>query len=95
MSELYAPMHGGKPSQSRNPVNCEKTWIAMMLAPLPTPSIGRPAGDPFPVAMPATWVPCQQPSRLSGQYVPAPGPICSSSPFGQSVRELLAEDVVE
>ena len=54
MSDVYAPRHGGAPLQSKNPLICEKTWTAMMLAPRPTPQIGRSAGVPFPAAMPAT-----------------------------------------
>ena len=90
---MYAPMHGGESPQAE-PSNREKTWIDMMLAPRPTPQIGTPDGVPLPAAMPATWVPCQQPPSSSGQYTPAPGPICSSAPFGQSVV-LCCADVVE
>ena len=85
MSDVNAPRQGGAPPQSRNRLIREKTWTAMMPAPFPTPQIGRSAGVPLPAAMPATWVPCQQPSRSSGQLTAAPGPICSSRPFGQSV----------
>src|SRR5437667_11843037 len=85
MSEVNAPRHGGAPPQSRKLLIREKTWIDMMLAPRPTPQMGRSNGVPSPAAMPATWVPCQQPSGSSGQYTPAPGPICSSAPFEQMV----------
>src|SRR2546428_10872917 len=88
-------MQGGEPPQSKNPSNREKTWTDMMLAPRPTPQIGRPDGVPFPAAMPATWVPCQQPSSSSGQYAPAPVPICPSAPFGQSVVLRCADAVEE
>ncbi len=66
----------------------------MMLAPRPTPKIGRSRDVPSPATMPATCVPCQQPSISSGQFTAAPGPICSAAPFGQSVV-LCSPDVVE
>ena len=94
MSEVNAPRHGGAPPQSRKLLIREKTWIDMMLAPRPTPQMGKSSDVPSPATMPATCVPCQQPSRSSGQYTPAPGPICSSAPFGQSVV-LWNPDVVE
>src|SRR2546426_4226597 len=40
ISDVYAPMQGGEPPQSKNPSNREKTWTDMMLAPRPTPQIG-------------------------------------------------------
>ena len=66
MSEVYAPRHGGWPPQSRNLLICEKTWIAMRLAPLPDApdrQIGRisvPGDDARHV------MPCQQPWASSG-----------------------------
>jgi len=79
------------PPQSADLVNREKICTAMMLAPRPTPQIASD-GVPFPAAMPATWVPCQQPS--SEQSAAAPGPTCSSVPFGQS-EVLRRRTVVE
>src|SRR4029434_5744612 len=73
-------MQGGVPPQSENVVNSEKTCTAISCAPLATPENETPAPVPLPAAIPATWVPCQQP--LSGQFTPAPGPICWSWPLG-------------
>src|SRR5205823_367389 len=84
------------------------TWSSLVVAPTLTAvethagALSRSMAPLFPeattvampAAMPATWVPCQQPSSSSGQYTPAPVPICSSAPFGQSVV-LRCADVVE
>src|SRR6185503_17574487 len=67
MSDVNAPRHGGAPPQSKKLLILEKTWTAMMLAPRPTPEIGRSNNLPSAATMPATCVPCQQPSGSSEQ----------------------------
>src|SRR2546427_13099535 len=86
-------MQGGEPPQSKNPSNREKTWTDMMLAPRPTPQIGRPDGVPVPAAMPAAGVAWQQPSSSSRQYTPAPEPISPSAPLRQNLVHRLADEV--
>src|SRR5262245_20696877 len=67
--------------QSTELLNPENTCTPMMLASLATPEklVPRPA------AIPATWVPCSQPSIVVGQLMPAPFPTWVVCPFGHSV----------
>jgi hypothetical protein len=83
MSDVNAPAHGANPPQLRGLKTSEKTWTAMIRAPLATPENVCPAAAPFPAAMPATCVPWIQSASAHGAA--APGPICSSRPFGQNV----------
>jgi hypothetical protein len=92
MSEVQASAQGGDPPQSEALVNFEKTWTAMICAPLATPEKATPAPAPLPAAMPATCVPCQQTD--SGQLAPDPGPVCWVEPFGHIVM-LCPETVLE
>src|SRR5688572_6094007 len=64
MSDVNACRQGAEVPQSIELVNWEKTWTAMIWAPLATPEDVAP----LPAAIPATWVPCQHPPR--GQGVP-------------------------
>ena len=84
-SELQPATQGAKKPQSWNRLNRENTWIAMTDAPLATPENVLARGTPLPAAIPATCVPWSHPKSESGQLTPAPGPTCSSWPFGQSV----------
>ena len=75
MSDVQASTQGADPPQSEALRNLEKTWTAMICAPLATPEKATPAPPPLPAAMPATCVPCQQLLEI-GQLTPAPGPVC-------------------
>ncbi len=91
-SDVQASTHGAEPPHVTGLVNLEKTCTAMICAPLATPENATPAPAPLPAAIPATCVPCQQ--TLSGQFTPAPGPVCWLEPFGHSVT-LLPLTVLE
>ena len=77
-SESHASTHGVAPWHRVASSMREKTWIAMMRAPLATPEIDCPAGVPFPAAMPATWVPCQHPALVRAHGAADPAPCCCS-----------------
>ncbi len=93
-SESQASTHGvGRPWHWLASSMRENTWTAMIRAPLATPENACPAGGPFPAAMPATWVPCQQPSSIKGHGAAEPVPCACSCPFGQTV--LLPKNAYE
>src|SRR5262249_47117457 len=54
----------------------EKTWTAMMFAPLATP-LKVPLS---PAAIPATWVPCSHWNAGHGAAEPGPGAVVGSAP---------------
>ncbi len=60
----------------------EKTCTAMICAFFATPENAWPPELPLPATMPATCVPCIHEASEHGAA--APGPICSSRPFGQT-----------
>src|SRR5713101_5875245 len=84
MSEFQARAHGGEGHWVETRVCREKTWTAMICAPLATPENATPALAPLPAAIPATCVPCQHPGTLSGQLTAEPAPSCCDCPFGQT-----------
>src|SRR6201990_2638702 len=90
-SDSKARMHGAKPSQSLERLNRVKTLMAMRFASRATPE----KLAPLPAAMPATCVPCLQPSSVSVQLTPEPDAVVCEAPPGQSELVFSEELFVE